>query len=224
MFYGAVLAHTHDAGYGDVAAAAAAELLARDPGDGLVVDLGCGSGILAEALQAAGRPVHGIDRSADFLEIARRRAPQATFVQGDAFTAEIPPCQAVTSSNEALSYDDAPLDALFARVAAALPENGLFLFDVLERVEARHGWKQGEDWLVCATSTIDGPALTREIVSFWREGDLWRRSDETHHQYARARAAVQAALERAGFDVELIHAYAGLRIRDGVAGFAARRR
>jgi SAM-dependent methyltransferase len=52
------------------------------PGDGLCPDLGCGGGHYFEVLAATGRPVVGLDRSADQLRIARGRYRQ--IVQGDA--------------------------------------------------------------------------------------------------------------------------------------------
>ena len=56
------------------------ELLGR--GDGLCLDLGCGSGLYFDALAATGRTVIGLDRSADQLRIARGRSRQ--IVRGDA--------------------------------------------------------------------------------------------------------------------------------------------
>ncbi|HET6881614.1 MAG TPA: methyltransferase domain-containing protein, partial [Pirellulales bacterium] len=99
QFYGKDLAFIHDAGFGHVARAGAQtllELLRRSEADrGLVVDLGTGSGIVAEQLSLAGYDVLGIDLSADMLALARRRAPHATFRQQSLVDAEIPPCIAV---------------------------------------------------------------------------------------------------------------------------------
>ena len=52
------------------------------PGDGLCLDLGCGSGQYFDVLAATGRTVVGLDRSADQLRIARGRSRQ--IVRGDA--------------------------------------------------------------------------------------------------------------------------------------------
>jgi ubiquinone/menaquinone biosynthesis C-methylase UbiE len=52
------------------------------PGEGLCLDLGCGSGHYLDVLASTGRTVIGLDRSADQLRIARGRWP--TVVQGDA--------------------------------------------------------------------------------------------------------------------------------------------
>ncbi len=80
------LAYIHDVGFGDFAKNAAPELLAvlrqRGLTGGLVVDLGCGSGLWAEELTAAGYDVLGVDISPAMIEIARRRAPRARFEVG----------------------------------------------------------------------------------------------------------------------------------------------
>jgi 2-polyprenyl-3-methyl-5-hydroxy-6-metoxy-1,4-benzoquinol methylase len=66
-YYREDLAFIHDAGFGGVAAAAADRLLTElkrvGLDAGLIVDLGCGSGILAERLSSAGYQVFGIDLS-----------------------------------------------------------------------------------------------------------------------------------------------------------------
>ena len=77
------LAYIHDTGFGDFARSSAPCLLQlfRKNGinDGLVVDLGCGSGIWAKALVDAGYQVVGVDKSPAMIEIARQRVPEATF-------------------------------------------------------------------------------------------------------------------------------------------------
>jgi SAM-dependent methyltransferase len=52
------------------------------PGDGLCLDLGCGSGLYFGVIAASGRTVVGLDCSADQLRIARSRSRQ--IVRGDA--------------------------------------------------------------------------------------------------------------------------------------------
>src|SRR3954447_19357552 len=96
-FYPADLARIHDEGFGDFARAAAGELLARLPGSGLVVELGCGTGISTQIVSDAGYDVLGIDISDDMLAIARERAPRASFRSGSAWDADPPACCAVTA-------------------------------------------------------------------------------------------------------------------------------
>src|SRR5581483_11770225 len=77
------VAYIHDVGFGHYAKDAAPGLLEmlRQRGlvRGLVVDLGCGSGIWARALGDAGYEVLGVDQSEALLAIARKRAPNAAF-------------------------------------------------------------------------------------------------------------------------------------------------
>lgn len=54
-----------------------------------VLDLGCGSGRHAEELARRGLDVVGVDRSAAMLLLARKRVPDARFVEGDMQTVEL---------------------------------------------------------------------------------------------------------------------------------------
>jgi SAM-dependent methyltransferase len=152
--YGRDLAHSHDTGFGDFARRATLGLLRllRRSGirHGLVVDLGCGSGIWARALVDAGYDVLGVDISADMLAIARDRVPEARFEHASLFEAELPGCAAVTSLGECAGYafdersGPAALATLFARVHAALQPGGLLVFDLAapgrERPTPRRSW------------------------------------------------------------------------------------
>ena len=242
--YGRDVAHVHDTGYGDFARDAAPGLLAllRAAGvhDGLVADLGCGSGIWAAALLDAGYDVLGIDQSAALLRIARRRAPGATFVQGSLFETPLPRCAAVTSISECVTYGPDPragraaFVALLARVRAALTDGGVLVFDVVtpER-PARRSWNEGEDWVICVDGRPDRDAgtYTRAMTVFRRDAHAhgnadaksWHRSDEVHDVWLYDPADVLADLRDAGFaDARELDGY-GERVRfaPGHAGFAA---
>ena len=241
-FYARDLAHVHDEAFGHMARGGAEALLRRlrDLGrrDGLIVDLGCGSGITAAALTAAGYEVLGIDVSPDLLEIARERAPDARFVKGSIFTAEIPAdCVAVTAIGEILSYThDAQAGRqsrrdLFTRVAGSLRRGGLFLFDVLEpgieRGGPRRTWHEGSDWTLCFEAAEDDASrsLERRMTIFRRVGDVYHRSDELHRLRLSPRAEVLEDLGGAGFErTELLAAYGThVRFGPGHAGFLAKR-
>jgi ubiquinone/menaquinone biosynthesis C-methylase UbiE len=51
------------------------------------LDIACGTGFLTHHLRG---DIVGLDQSARMLDVARRRAPRATFVQGDAFALPFP--------------------------------------------------------------------------------------------------------------------------------------
>ena len=102
------LAYVHDVGFSAYAVDAGPGLLeilrSRGVDAGLIVDLGCGSGIWAARLVAEGYRVLGIDISAPMIRIARRNAPGARFQVGSLLTCELPPCDAVTSIGECVNY------------------------------------------------------------------------------------------------------------------------
>jgi SAM-dependent methyltransferase len=240
--YGRDLAYVHDTGFGDFARRAAPELLRRlrraGVDGGLVVDLGCGSGIWARALLDAGYDVLGVDVSADLLAIARERAPGARLVHGSLFEVELPPeCAAVTAIGECMSYafdrraGREGVAALLRRIHAALRPGGLLLFDVAgpgREPRPRRPWTEGENWLVCVDAAEDPSAreLTRAIVVFRWDGDGggWRRSDERHVLRLYDPDELRADLRAAGFaDVEALAAWGELELGPGHTAFAARR-
>jgi SAM-dependent methyltransferase len=201
------LAHIHDDGFGWLARGAAPgiarRLEAAGIDAGLVVDLGCGSGILARALTDAGYDVLGVDQSAALLHIARKRVPEARFVQGSLHDVELPTCRAITAVGEIFGYAGAG-GGLFERLHDALEPGGLLLFDIAapgrEANEPRRAWHEGDGWLLCMEAWADGATLTRSIITFTHTSDgRWRRSDETHRLTLHEPAEVVAALRGAGF-------------------------
>ncbi len=69
-----------------------------------MLDLGCGTGILAAALSVAGYEIVGIDVSEEMLALARRTAADARYVRDTIWTVELPHCRAVLSVGEGLNY------------------------------------------------------------------------------------------------------------------------
>ncbi len=236
--YGRDLAHIHDVGHGDFARDAAPGVLGlmRRAGihEGLVIDLGCGSGIWAAALVDAGYDVVGVDQSAALLEIARRRVPGARFVQASLFDVELAPCSVVTSLNESCSYSfdrragRQALALVMRRIAAALRPGGLFVFDVLtagsEPAGGRRTWSEGSDWVICLDAREDAEAgtLTRAITVFRPEDGHYRRSDERHRLWLHTRGDALADLDAAGLRARTLTGYGRrVRFRPGQIGFAA---
>jgi SAM-dependent methyltransferase len=239
--YAPDLAWIHDAGHGEFARHAATEvqniLRRRGMPGGLIVDLGCGSGIAAEQWSRAGYDVLGIDLSLAMIDIARRRAPQAEFRVGSFLDAEIPSCVAVASIGECFSYlfdgarAEQRLNRLFRRIHAALQPGGVFVFDVVTpgRVPGggpRQQHRLGDDWAVLVTAEEDRRrrVLTRHITSFRRVGESYRRDSEVHRQRLFDPQELADRLRRVGFRVRRLCGYGEFSFPRGVAGLLARKR
>jgi SAM-dependent methyltransferase len=233
------LAHIHDTGFGALAENAAPVLidaLQRNRHQhGLVVDLGCGSGILSAEVAAHGYNVLGVDLSASMLALARQRVPEGEFCQSSFLQADLPTCIAVTGVGEVFNYlfDEGntkrELRKLLRRIHSALCSRGILLFDLAEpgRVPGGgplHRYVEGKDWVVCVTTEEDQRGvLTRRITTFRQVGTLYRRDEEIHRQRLYPRAEITALLRELGFRVRVLSAYGLLRFPQGLAGFLARK-
>jgi SAM-dependent methyltransferase len=237
-WYGEDLAYIHDVGHAEFALRSAPgilEILARSGiRDGLVVDLGCGSGLWARELVDAGYQVLGIDISEAMITLSRKRVPEAEFRVGSLFDAEIPPCGAVTAVSEVLNYlfDEEPggLAPLFRRVFEVLVPGGVFVFDVLgpgqvpPGAKAR-GFRVGEDWAVLSEREEDAErgTLERRIVSFRKVGEHYRRDDEVHRVRLYDPSELAAELGELGFEVRTMRAYGDYPLGKNHAAFEARK-
>ncbi len=238
--YGDDLAYIHDVAFGTFATDATPGLLAllekRRILDGLIVDLGCGSGHLAKELVAAGYTVYGIDASPSMVALAKRRVPRARFDVAPFREARLPKCAAVTSIGECLSYRATGaahltgLRVVFERVHEALQPGGIFVFDVLAPgslgpAGCRRTFSEGEDWTVLVDAREDREAgtLTRRITTFRRVGGAFRRNREQHVLQLTDAPRLARELRRLGFRVSTVHGYGALRFRPAHVGFIARK-
>ena len=235
QLYSRDLAFVHDTAFGDFNRRVAPEILRilRKAGvrRGRIVEVGCGSGLLADGLCAAGYEVDGFDISRAMVTLARRRVPRARFRVGDLRRLRIPACAAVICVGEVVSYVPggmAALGSFFRRVYAALPPHGLFLFDFLHSARRRTYPARtiaGEGWnmTVQATYKPRRRMLTRRIVIVRKVGQRVRRSREVHTVRVYPRAIMVAALKRAGFRVSIAGSIGGYRLLPGDTAVIARR-
>jgi SAM-dependent methyltransferase len=234
------LAYVHDVGYGDFALKSAPGILQildrNETREGLVVDLGCGSGLWARELRKARYDILGIDISESMIGFARRRVPDAEFRVGSLFGADIPPCDAVTALGEVLNYlfdpdnDDRTLVRLFHRIHNALAPGGVFIFDVAEPGQVTPGaatrsFSEGEDWVVLLEKEEDTQraTLTRRIITFRKVGEHYRRADEVHRQRLYEATDVAEELRRVGFRVRTMRTYGRYDLPRAHAAFVARK-
>lgn len=100
-----------------------------------VLDIGCGAGLLTNALAAAGHTVHGIDLSASSLEIAKQKdaTQQVSYQVANAYSLPYPDKTFdVVCAMDVLEHVEEPL-RLIAEAGRVLKPNGLFFFHTFNR-------------------------------------------------------------------------------------------
>lgn len=236
--YGADLAAIQAVAFGDHARGAAPallDLLAAHPG-GRVVDLGCGAGDWLRALTAAGHDAVGVEASPHLAARARRRAPAAAVQETGLDHADLSGAVAVTALGEVFNYltpgaRTPSLTSRLRRIARALPEGGLLMFDLIVAGTpsmAYRTWSEGDDWLL-AVELSEAPGrgrAERRIRIFRREqgGAGWRATEERHALRIPTRDAVVAALHAAGFRVRVRRSWGAHPLLPRRLAFIARRR
>lgn len=184
-----------------------------------LLDVACGTGILAELLHAEAYEVTGFDLSASMIERARQKATEkglpiryevadaATFDLGEAF-------DAAYSFFDSLNYitDPDDLQACFHRVAKHLPVGGSWIFDLNTRYAFEQEMFDQSNLKPNAPVRYDWHGewdphrlIIRVNMKFWVEGQEYT---ETHVQRAHPHEEVIEMLEDAGFDrIRAFHSY-----------------
>jgi SAM-dependent methyltransferase len=232
------LAYIHDIGHSDYALKSIPgilEILAQNNiRGGLVVDLGCGSGLSALELTKAHYRVLGIDISASLIAIARTRVPNAEFRVESLFKTHIPSCNAVISIGECFNYlfdvdnNCQTVVRLFERIYTALMPGGILIFDiaepcqVLERTKTK-SFTEGDDWIVLVEKEEDREqsTLMRRIITFRKIDAHYRRDDEVHYLRLYEATDIAEKLGRVGFQTQIVHSYGQYELPKFHAAFIA---
>lgn len=194
-YYAEDLAYIHDQGYGfhaDLCAPGILRLLepVRQRG-GVVLEIGCGSGLLTTKLVDAGHQVIATDASPAMLAIARAAAPGAAGIRTLVLPDDaVPSVDAVVGIGHALNYlPDLPaVHRGLAALAGALRPGGVLALDLcdLEWARLREGAaphaRVGEDWAIITRFSQPEPGrFDRDITTFVRTGSgEYRRREEYH--------------------------------------------
>lgn len=235
--YGEDLAYVHDAGFSHFAQGVSPGLLRilklHGVREGLIVDLGCGSGRWARELIKVGYEVLGIDQSPAMIKLARKIAPAARFQVATLFRFDFPACRGVTAIGECFNYcfdktnSRGALARVFKRIYRALCPGGVLVFDVAgpdrrPNRGIRMSWSAGKDWAVMSATSAEGEdVLCRRIVCFRRHGRFYRRTEEVHYLRVYPAGELREELVRCGFEVRILKAYGGYRLPRGIAAIVA---
>lgn len=217
-YYRGDLARVHHLGFGfhaDLCAPGILKLLEPIRGRrGVVVEVGCGSGLLTRHLLDAGHRVIATDASPAMLDLARQYVPDAEAIERVVLPDDpLPSGDAVVSVGHVLSYlpDEDSLRRGLVVAARAVRPGGTLALDIcdLEWAEARtaspdRGWVS-EDWALVTRFSIPSPErFVREMAIFSRNEDgSWRRDDERHDNVLVDTATLPSVLADEGIEATM---------------------
>jgi len=210
-YYRHDLALVHDQGHGrhaDRCAAGILELL-EPVKNGLILELGCGSGALTRHLLAAGHRVIATDASPDMLELARAAlGPDADLRRLTLPNDPLPAADAIVSVGHVISYlpDAAAVNQALAAMADALRPGGVLAFDVLDLAFGQvdpgreSSGRTAADWAVIVQYSRPAPdKFVRDATTFVADGrGGWRRDRERHENVLVDTARIPALLGEHG--------------------------
>ena len=190
--------------------------------DGLVLDMGCGTGSMTELLAEAGYDMIGIDNSEEMLEIAMEKRADSgldiLYLLQDMREFELyGTVKAIVSICDSVNYitEDEDLVEVFRLVNNYLDPKGVFIFDfntVYKYREILGDQTIAEDREDCSFIWDnyyyeDERINEYELSLFIREEDseLYRKYQETHLQKAYDLETIQRLIKKSG--LEYITAY-----------------
>lgn len=180
-----------------------------------VLDLACGTGTLTWLLARRGYDMTGVDLSPEMLAQAREKAPEGFAGEPPLFLNQsmdkldlYDTVDACVCCLDSVNYVTKPaqLRRAFQRVHTFLAPGGVFLFDArtpeaLEGMDVQIFCDEDEDTF-CMWQGEFSPkrrVCTYYMDIFRREGELWRRGQEEHKEYAYTVEELTEMLTQAGF-------------------------
>src|SRR4029450_7799838 len=225
------LASIHHLGFGfhaDDCALGVLKLLEPVRGrDGLVVELGCGSGLLTRHLLDAGHRVIATDASPAMLDLARTHARDAEAIHQLVLPEDpSPEADGIVSVGHVLNYlpDLASIQRALISIAGALRPGGLLAIDLcdLDYAEARldlppAGWVADEWALITERAGPTPDRCVRQMATVARNEDgSWRRDDERHDNVLIETEPVPQLLAEHGVEAKVGSSFASAELTHGL--------
>jgi SAM-dependent methyltransferase len=196
--------------------------------EGLVLELGCGSGLLTRQLVATGHRVIATDASPAMLDIARElvgdevdELRQLTLPDDP-----VPQADAIVAIGHPINYlpDADAIDRALVAIAGAVRPGGLVAFDIcdLEWGRARQGaanlGRVGPDWAIITAFSMPSPdRFVRDMTSFVPNDDgSWRRDTEHHENVLVDTARIPQLLKAHGVDANVGRSFGSETLPEGL--------
>lgn len=198
------------------------ELLRREGiEDGLVLELGCGTGSMTELLAEAGYDMIGVDNSGDMLEIAMEKREESghdiLYLLQDMREFELyGTVRAVVSVCDSMNYitEEEDLLEVFRLVNNYLDPEGIFIFDLNTIYKYQEvlgdttiAENREESSFIWENSYYEEDQINEyDLTLFIRQKDgLFRKYEETHYQRAYDLETVKELLREAGMKLEAVY-------------------
>lgn len=237
-YYRADLARVHHLGFGFHADACAPGVLAllaavRDR-DGLVLELGCGTGHLTRHLLQGGHRVIATDASPAMLHLARHQAPKLEDLRVLALPDDpIPAADAIVSVGHVLNYlpSESAIRHALRAICGALRPGGILALDICDlrwaetRRDATPFVSVNDDWVLVTRFSVPAPnRFVRDMTTFVRGVDgAWRRDDERHDNVLIDTSHIPELMRECGVDATLGSSFGGETLPAGLVTIIGRR-
>lgn len=188
--------------------------------EGIVVDLGCGTGNMTVRLAEDGYDMIGVDLSPEMLEIARDKCPdRVLLLHQDMRELDLyGSAHAVVCVCDGMNYllENEDLIQTFRRVAAFLEEDGVFIFDMkteyfYEQILGNRTIAENREdaSFIWENEYHSESGINEYLLTVYRlvsdEQDLFERTDEYHRQRAYPWEQVRDLLTTAGLRPEAVY-------------------
>ena len=199
--------------YEDWCARLVQQLRANGIEDGLVLDLGCGTGAMTRRLQAAGYDMIGVDLSVDMLNIARaaKEGTEILYLCQDMRSFELyGTVRAVVSVCDSMNYllTEEDLLTVFRLVNNYLDPGGIFCFDMnmaekyLPIAEATLAENRSYGSFIWENDFDSEAGINESVLTFFVEekDGRFRRFEETHVQRVYPEETIKSLIIKSGLE------------------------
>jgi SAM-dependent methyltransferase len=200
----------------------------------LVVEVGCGSGLLTAYLVDAGLKVVATDASEAMLNLARSHVSGATEIRRLTLPGDpIPSADAIVGVGHALNYldEESLVEAALVAIATSLRPGGIIAIDLCDlewgtvRANQPPMIRRTEDWVLITEFSVPDPSRYVRIMTTFirREDGTWRRDDERHDNVLLDTSKVPELLARYGVEATVSASFGDEQLPAGLVAVVGRK-